>query len=315
MRAPQPRAAGRRNSNSNSSGSSSRSLSRRRGPSAFTLVELLVVIGIIALLISILLPALSKARKAAQAATCAANLHSMGHGLAMYVNQYRHYPGCQSALGSGPAGGPAGAFGIWPVRLRTMLNGNTKVFWCPSSSIQLQWNTKTPYPTATAAHEAWGYTAGELLLEVDLVQFSYGYNDWGTVNAYVLNRGYFGMGGDCWMQSEPTHTLVAEPNASSVVRSADCIIITDVKERFPQPNAIWLMNVDPIHDSEGPSAVHYGGSNCLFCDGHAEWKPQVDIACYDPKTLNPYPAHSDAFDSRARLWNRDHEAHYIDGSY
>ena len=57
---------------------------RRRHP-AFTLVELLVVIGIIALLISILLPTLSRARKQSQATVCLSNLHSYGNSMAMYI--------------------------------------------------------------------------------------------------------------------------------------------------------------------------------------------------------------------------------------
>src|SRR4051812_10784764 len=70
---------------------------------AFTLVELLVVIGIIAVLISVLLPTLSKARESANRTQCLSNLRQIAVFLNMYANQYQQQVplGCNS---SGAAG-------------------------------------------------------------------------------------------------------------------------------------------------------------------------------------------------------------------
>src|SRR3954451_14764932 len=61
--------------------------SRRVWRGGFTLVELLVVIGIIALLVSILLPTLNKARESARRTKCLANLRSIGQLVNIYANQ------------------------------------------------------------------------------------------------------------------------------------------------------------------------------------------------------------------------------------
>jgi prepilin-type processing-associated H-X9-DG protein/prepilin-type N-terminal cleavage/methylation domain-containing protein len=58
---------------------------------AFTLVELLVVIGIIGLLVGLLLPALNKARVISRTAYCLSNLRTIGFAMAMYEDEKKGY--------------------------------------------------------------------------------------------------------------------------------------------------------------------------------------------------------------------------------
>src|SRR5947199_9304522 len=61
----------------------------RRVSRAFTLVELLVVIGIIAILIGILLPTLAKSREAARRAACLSNLRQVHTAFFLYAGNYK----------------------------------------------------------------------------------------------------------------------------------------------------------------------------------------------------------------------------------
>jgi prepilin-type N-terminal cleavage/methylation domain-containing protein len=74
--------------------------SGRKRPKAFTLVELLVVISLLALLIAILLPALAQSRHRARRTACAANLRQVGVAINLYSQDF------DDTIPFGPSGRP-----------------------------------------------------------------------------------------------------------------------------------------------------------------------------------------------------------------
>lgn len=97
-------------------------MQKKSSRAAFTLVELLVVIGIISVLVSMLLPALNKARAAALEVVCRSNLRQFGIGLQMYADANKGALPEEGPDGSdkganffGPSGGVIGYNdpGIW----------------------------------------------------------------------------------------------------------------------------------------------------------------------------------------------------------
>lgn len=98
----------------------------RRG--SFTLVELLITIGIVALLAGLLIPAAGRARETARRAGCLSNLKQIGAGLELYGQANRFcLPTCCGS--QDPAAGPT----IREVLLPN-LSGSEDLFRCPSDA-------------------------------------------------------------------------------------------------------------------------------------------------------------------------------------
>jgi len=252
----------------------------RRG---FTLVELLVVIGIITVLTALLMPALSKVRKQAQTVKCAANLRSVGQALTMYTQTYGYYPGCYY-----------GYEAVWPTRLRRFTGGDHGVFYCPARDERCKWK-KGPAGSGEAQAGgiltiSYGYEQGEAVLHRERTFFSYGYNVWGAGTGLETYRKGLGFELSNW----PANPYAREIRASRVKVASRMIAIAD-----SQADGDWDFAIAPYRRPHpwGVGDVHSGGLNVLFCDGHVQWHRQQEL-------INEGPLEKDV----QRMWNNDNRA-------
>lgn len=262
-------------------------MSKDRG---FTLVELLVVIGIIALLISILLPSLQRARAAAQQTQCLATLRSFGQAHVLYSNEWRGW--------SVPA-----IFGskneFWPAPNNTI---DKRGYWFDNDTFRRAVNVKYwvggdgtagKFPTGLSCPNAYQARTMQTNDKGTSLGYSYGYN--------LRHINYT----DTPIKTFPAantwnaNTVYAGLKVATIRRPSDKIMIADSMTPLLQPqNSDHYFKVtgfddfrDPSGDEDTNAYIAYrhgarrGQTNIAFWDGHVEARHRAEIVAVKDNAL------------------------------